>query len=190
MNALFLPTSVNPTVWTIGHIIPAHTKGVNEKYEQGLCIVTMEGREAKNIALKKLSENTFYKRRWYEIFKHEFVMLVWLPEQGFNLSTDKHTAVYIPERVFSDSRFCYCNLEKASPTDEKCTFCGDPIMKVIQQSAELKKVYHRCYVALGKKKKKEKYLITCRTRSRLAKQYAIHACGSNALWETFIYLFI
>ena len=26
VNALFLPTSVNPTVWTIGHIIPAHTK--------------------------------------------------------------------------------------------------------------------------------------------------------------------
>ena len=25
VNALFLPTSVNPTVWTIGHIIPAHT---------------------------------------------------------------------------------------------------------------------------------------------------------------------
>lgn len=140
VNALFLPTSVNPTVWTIGHIIPAHTKEVHEKYGQGLGIVTMEGREAKHIALKKLSENTFYKRRWYEIFKHEFVMLVWLPEQGFNLSTYKHTAVYIPDRVFSDPRFCYCNLEKASPTDEKCAFCGDPIMKFIQQSVELGKV--------------------------------------------------
>lgn len=140
VNALFLPTSVNPTVWTIGHIIPAHTKELHEKYGQGLGIVTMEGREAKHIALKKLSENTFYKRRWYEIFKHEFVMLVWLPEQGFNLSTYKHTAVYIPDRVFSDPRFCYCNLEKASPTDEKCTFCGDPIMKFIQQSVEQGKV--------------------------------------------------
>lgn len=140
VNALFLPTSVNPTVWTIGHIIPAHTKELHDKYGQGLGIVTMEGREAKHIALKKLSENTFYKRRWYEIFKHEFVMLVWLPEQGFNLTTYKHTAVYIPDRVFSDPRFCYCNLEKASPTDEKCTFCGDPIMKFIQQSVEQGKV--------------------------------------------------
>lgn len=140
VNALFLPTSVNPTVWTIGHIVPAHTKELHEKYGQGLGLVTMEGREAKHIALKKLSENTFYKRRWYEIFKHEFVMLVWLPEQGFNLSTYKHTAVYIPDRVFSDPRFCYCNLEKASPTDQKCTFCGDPIMKFIQQSVEQGKV--------------------------------------------------
>lgn len=85
VNALFLPTSVNPTVWTIGHIIPAHTKQLHYKYGQGLDIVTMEGREANHIVLKKLTENTFYKRCWYEIFKHEFVMLVWLPEQGFNI---------------------------------------------------------------------------------------------------------
>lgn len=90
VNALFLPTSVNPTVWTIGHIVPAHTKVLHEKYGQGLGLVTREGREAKHIALKKLSENTFYKRRWYKIFKHEFVMLVWLPEQVFNLSRYKH----------------------------------------------------------------------------------------------------
>ena len=53
VNALFLSSSVNPTVWTIGQIIPAHTKDVHEKYGQGLGIVTMEGREAKHIALKK-----------------------------------------------------------------------------------------------------------------------------------------
>ena len=94
VKALFLPTSVNPTVWTIGHIIPAHTKELYEKYGQGLGIVTMEERETKHIALKKLSENTFYKRRWYEIFKHEFVMFVWLPEQGFNLSTDTSILLY------------------------------------------------------------------------------------------------
>ena len=90
VNALFLPTSVNPTVWTIGHIIPAHTTELHDKYGQGLGIVTMEEREAKHIALKNLSENTmntFCKRRWYEIFKHKFVILVWLPEQGFNLTT-------------------------------------------------------------------------------------------------------
>ena len=74
------------------------------------------------------------------VYKHEFVMLVWLPEQGFNLSTYKHTAVYIPDRVFADPRVCYCNLEKASPTDGKCTFCGDPVMKFIQQSVEQGKV--------------------------------------------------
>ena len=82
-NALFLPSSVNSTVWTIGHIIPSHEQDVHRKYKQGLGTVTMEGREAKHIALKKLSENTTFQRQWPEIFKHEFVMLIWLPEQGF-----------------------------------------------------------------------------------------------------------
>ncbi|CAH3190620.1 unnamed protein product [Porites evermanni] len=140
VNALFLCSSVNPTVWTIEHIIPAHTKDVHKKYGQGLGIVTMEGREAKHIALKKLSENTFFHRRWYEIFKYEFVMLVWLPEQGFDLSTFKHNGIYIPNRVFSDTRFCYCSLEKTDASDEKCSFCGDPIMALIQQSVEQGKV--------------------------------------------------
>ena len=54
-NALFLPSSVNLTVWTIGHIIPSHAQDVHRKYKQGLGTVTMEGREAKHIALRKLS---------------------------------------------------------------------------------------------------------------------------------------
>ena len=69
-NALFLPSSVNPTVWAIGHIIPSHAQDVHRKYKQGLGTVTMEGREAKHIALKKLSENTTFQRQWPEIFKH------------------------------------------------------------------------------------------------------------------------
>lgn len=69
VNALFLSTSVNPTVWTIGHIVPPHTKELHEKYGQGLGLVTMEGREAKHIALKKLSENTFYKKKLVRDFQ-------------------------------------------------------------------------------------------------------------------------
>lgn len=49
-NALFLPTSVNPTTWTIGHVVPVHAKQVFNKYKQGLFTVTMKGREAKHIA--------------------------------------------------------------------------------------------------------------------------------------------
>lgn len=60
-NALLLPTSVNPTIWTIGHVVPAHARQVYDKYGQGLLTVTMEGREAKHIALLKLSANTTYQ---------------------------------------------------------------------------------------------------------------------------------
>ena len=139
-NALFLPSSVNPTVWTMGHIIPSHTQDVHRKYKQGLGTVTMKGREAKHIALKKLSENTTFQRWWPEIFKHEFVMLIWLPEQGFHLNTYKHNAVYIPATVFENPGYCYCNLEKADPAESKCTFCSDPLMDVIQNSIDQGKV--------------------------------------------------
>ena len=53
-SALLLPTSVNPTIWTICHVVSAHARQVYDKYGQGLLTVTMEGREAKRIALQKL----------------------------------------------------------------------------------------------------------------------------------------
>jgi len=63
-NALFLSTSINPTIWTIGHVIPVHAKYLFDVYQQGLLTVTMEGRDAKHIALRRLSENTTYQQRW------------------------------------------------------------------------------------------------------------------------------
>ena len=54
VNAMFVQSSVNPAVWILGHIVPAHCSQVFEKYGQGLGMVTMEGREAKHIFLKSL----------------------------------------------------------------------------------------------------------------------------------------
>jgi hypothetical protein len=89
---MFLPTSVNPTVWTIGHVLQ-----VFDTYNQGFLTVTMEGREAKHVALQRLSFNTTYQKRWQEVFKHEFIMLIWLPEQGHEpCSCTPSKSVYIP----------------------------------------------------------------------------------------------
>ena len=46
-NAVFF--YVNPTVWTIGHLVPAHTQHKKEKYGFGLGLYSMEGREAKRL---------------------------------------------------------------------------------------------------------------------------------------------
>ena len=137
VNSLLLPSSVNPTVWTLGHIVPAHCRQVLEKYGQGLGLVTMEGREAKHIFPKKLGENTTYQNRWVEIFRHEYVMLIWLPQQGLQQpeAACKNVA-FIPERVFNDPSHCYRGLLKACPEDAKCCVCGDPIMKFIEQSVK------------------------------------------------------
>ena len=61
-NALFLPTSVNPTIWTIGHVLPVHAKQVFNKYKQGLFTVTMEGRGL-SISLYKNSVSTLHTRK-------------------------------------------------------------------------------------------------------------------------------
>ena len=57
-NYLILNTQVTPTIWTIGHVLPVHTKYMYEVYGQGLLTVSMEGREAKHIALQRLGNNT------------------------------------------------------------------------------------------------------------------------------------
>jgi hypothetical protein len=108
MQCFNLSTSVNPTVWTLGHIVPVHAQQVFSQYNKGLAIVTMEGREAKHIFLKKLSQNTTYQRRWLGIFKHEYIMLVWLPEHGYELPGNKSdNEVYIPPRIFENPSYCY-----------------------------------------------------------------------------------
>ncbi|XP_048580094.1 uncharacterized protein LOC116606566 isoform X1 [Nematostella vectensis] len=138
-NKLFLPYTINPTIWTLGHVLPVHARDVFSKYQQGLLTVTMEGREAKHIALQRLSHNTTYQSRWQEIFRHEFIMLVWLPEQGHQpCSYTESKDVYIPERV-NDPAYCYCGLLKASPANTHCCFCGDKLMTLIHESVVNKK---------------------------------------------------
>lgn len=140
-NALLLPTSVNPTIWTIGHVVPTHARHVYNKYREGLFTVTMEGREAKHIALQKLSANTTYQCHWAEIFRHEFIMLVSLPEQHHEpCSYTPSKDVYIPQRVFNDSSYCYCGLHKADPADQSCCFCSDHLIKLIHESVKQGKI--------------------------------------------------
>ena len=109
-NALFLPSSVNPTVWTLGNNVAAHCKEVFQRYGQGLCTVTWRA-ERQSIALwKQLSS---FQRQWYDIFKHEFIMSIWLPEKGFDTFLYKPSKnVYIPSRVFDRTATCYCGLER------------------------------------------------------------------------------
>ena len=91
---------VSPTVWTIGHIAPVHARDTKSKYGKGLSVTSMEGREAKHMAISRYSQNTNYAMRWQQIFRHEFLSLIWLRERGYklcNYSPSKER--YFPERV-------------------------------------------------------------------------------------------
>ena len=122
-NCLY-QAKVNPTVWTIGHVVPAHTLDMKKKYGLGLGLNSMEGREAKHIAIAKYSTNTNYHKRWEQIFLHEFVSLIWLRGRGYNLDYEKTScsSSYIPKHCTNSDLFCYCGFVKNS-TEGICRFC-------------------------------------------------------------------
>ena len=147
-NCLLL-SGVNPTVWTIGYAIPYHTAQLFEKIGFGLGLNSMQGREAKHVKLAKYVENTCNVKksmRWWIVFRHEFVCLLWLREMDpFSVSyrQEKRNVCesYIPKRVKdSDDRFCYCGLQKASPNDNGCIICTSDLMQLIKQSVVSGKV--------------------------------------------------
>jgi hypothetical protein len=136
LNCKFL--TPHPTAWTLGFIVPAHTKDMKLMYGLGLGLNSMEGREAKHISICRYSKNTNYKKRWEQIFLHEHVSLVWLRERGYNREKPTSTCNlrYIPKRVTSDPNFCYCGLEKEVLSSLGCCFCTDRLRLVIKEKVE------------------------------------------------------
>jgi hypothetical protein len=121
LNCLFF--APHPTVWHVGNIVPAHAREMQEKYGMGLALNSMEGREAKHISIARYSRNTCYQNRWEQVFRHEYISLLWLRERGYNLNKPSSVAMhYIPKRATENPNYCYCGMEKA-PEMSGCKFC-------------------------------------------------------------------
>ena len=134
--------SANTTVWTLGYVVPVHTKEMKATYGLGLGLNTMEGREAKHIAIAKNAANTAHKYRWEQVFRHEYISLVWLRAHGYtsninslpNTSDSANLLSYIPKRVLNKNpNFCTCGLDK-QVADELCRFCSHELRKKIKKS--------------------------------------------------------
>ena len=98
LNCLFF--APHRTVWHVGNIVPAHAREMQEKYGMGLALNSMEGREAKHISIARYSRNTCYQNRWEQVFRHEYISLLWLRERGYNLNKPSSVAMhYIPKRA-------------------------------------------------------------------------------------------
>jgi hypothetical protein len=107
----------------VGNIVPAHAREMQEKYGMGLALNSMEGREAKHISIARYSQNTCYQNRWEQVFRHEYISLLWLRERGYNLNKPSSVAMhYIPKRATENPNYCYCGMEKA-PEMSGCIFC-------------------------------------------------------------------
>ena len=131
--------SISPTIWGIGHIIPAHALDVLNKYQLGLNCVSMEGRESKHIAIGRYNQNTNFSGRWSQSFSHEFVQLIWLQENGFYEEENlQHKQTYIPKRVINgESRSCGFEI---GPQEQKCHYCSHKYIDQIEKSFKLGKV--------------------------------------------------
>ena len=137
-NALFIG-KVTPTVWTVGHVIPVHTQDVKSKHGKGLTVNSMEGREAKHIAISRYAKNSTYSNRWQLIFRHEYISLIWLRERGYNLSNYAVSKEkYIPKRVGLDG-FCECGCWKEVDVSS-CGYCSHSYRKSIELSCKLGKI--------------------------------------------------
>ena len=147
-NRLLLE-GVNPTVWTLGYAIPYHTNQLLEKLGCVFGLNSMHGREAKHVKLAKYVENTCNVKksmRWWIVFRHEFVCLLWLREMdpysvSYRQEKKKGCDSYIPNRVKdNDTRFCYCGFPKLNANDEGCTVCTGSVMQLVKQSVATGKV--------------------------------------------------
>jgi hypothetical protein len=133
----------HPTAWTLSHIVPAHVRDMKDKYNMGLGLnsLAMEGREAKHIFISKYNVNTNYHSRWSQIFRHEFISLLWLRERRYNIVKNYSSSLgYIPKRVTSNPEFCYCGCPKSSDS-LKCRFCASSLMEEILESLTTGKLY-------------------------------------------------
>ena len=91
---------VSPSLWTLCCAAPYHAKTTLQKYGLGLGVNTMEGREQKHQMISKYANNTTYQNRWPMIFRHEFIQLIYLRENGFDDITYKRRAKrYIPDCI-------------------------------------------------------------------------------------------
>ena len=109
------------TVWSIGHLVPAHTQWVFEKYQTGLGVNTMQGREANHVQIASYARNSRYRDRWNQVFRHDYISKLWLPlHQPSLLTYHQSRDSLIPHRVTTDAQhFCSCGFSKGEH-DDKC----------------------------------------------------------------------
>lgn len=126
VNILYF--AAHQTAWTLAHVVPSHTKDMKTKYDKGLGLNSMEGREAKHVFISRYNQNTSYQLRWQQIFRHEYISLIWLRERHHNIfkPSSCNRVSYIPKRAIENPNYCYCGFPK-TPAQGQCTFCVHPL---------------------------------------------------------------
>ena len=112
---------LSPSLWTLCQVSHVHAKETF-KLGFGLGCNSMEGREQKHQIISRYSENTTVKNRWSQIFRHEYIHLIYLRENGFDqLKYYKTANKYIPEHKNGHCQNCIMKLDS-----DECRLCSRP----------------------------------------------------------------
>ena len=88
----------------------------------------MEGREQKHQQITKYSKNTTYQNRWADIFRHEYLQLIYLRENGFDLKKYQQSkTTYFPKHK---TGLCECSLPLI---DLHCEVCDSDYMVTLRK---------------------------------------------------------
>ena len=118
---------VSPSLWTLCNAAPFFAGECLEQYGFGLGCNTMEGREQKHQRISKYAQNTTFQNRWPLIFRHEFIQLIYLRENGFDkVRYNKKSVSYVP--IISENCCKKCNLSLVS---DNCRICDSVFIKKV-----------------------------------------------------------
>lgn len=126
--ALFFPSSINVTTWTVGYVIPYHAELLFEKYKVGYGIVSLQAKEAKHSGIKedltltnRSTTVSSHAGKWWQVMHSNYVHSFYLPEHqpipSFYISHFQSRSPHC-----SQSNVCKCGRDKEE--DElRCEVC-------------------------------------------------------------------
>ena len=114
-------------------VMPAHAKLCFTKFNFGIGCNTMEGREQKHQKVEKYQHHSTFDRRWQMAFRHEFIELIYLRENGFDkVKYSKRSRNYIPDPPPNSCESCLSTLNSSN----RCVICDHKVMKEINSTLE------------------------------------------------------
>ena len=121
--------NVSPRMWVLCNVLPVHANITFTEYGFGIGCNTMEGREQKHQRIAQYANNTTIQCRWPRIFRHEYIHLLHLRENGFDTCKyRKRKNQYIPPSPYGSCKKCCLTCNK-SELSTYCELCDHALMQ-------------------------------------------------------------
>jgi hypothetical protein len=139
LHVKFFREKVNPTVYTIGVLVPYYMHKIYEKYGVGLGYFSLQAPESKNRFVKDIlskHSNRHELKKQRKVLKDEYLLFDWLPSKGIPVQTS-NGETWTP-RVNRDDGKCICGKSLEINNDEqsqkkfwlhtpKCNLCSEVV---------------------------------------------------------------